>query len=65
MKRIFAILLVGMLLLSACEPKAEGVQAESFWMRTGLEDGNSAAYMMLTNFTDQDVALVGALVHDT
>lgn len=29
-------------------------------MRSGLKDGNSAAYMMLTNFTDQDVALIGA-----
>jgi copper(I)-binding protein len=60
MKRIFAILLVGMLLLSACGPKGEGLQAGNFWMRSGLKDGNSAAYMMLTNFTDQDVALIGA-----
>lgn len=60
MKRVFAILFAGMFLLSACSPKGEGVQAEKFWMRSGLKDGNSAAYMMLTNFTDQDVALVGA-----
>lgn len=60
MKRVFAVLFAGMLLLSACGPKGEGVQAEKFWMRTGLKDGNSAAYMMLTNFTDQDVALIGA-----
>ena len=60
MKRVFAILFAGMFLLSACGPKGEGVQAEKFWMRSGLKDGNSAAYMMLRNFTDQDVALVGA-----
>src|SRR5512145_2897535 len=60
MKRVLAILFAGMLLLSACGPKGEGVQAENFWMRSGLKDGNSAAYMMLTNFTDQDVALIGA-----
>ena len=60
MKRVFAILLLGMFLLSACGPKGEGVQAENFWMRSGLKDGNSAAYMLLTNFTDQDVALIGA-----
>ena len=60
MKRVFAILLLGMFLLSACGPKGEGVQAENFWMRSGLKDGNSAAYMILTNFTDQDVALIGA-----
>ena len=60
MKRVFAILLLGMFLLSACGPKGEGVQAENFWMRSGLKEGNSAAYMILTNFTDQDVALIGA-----
>ena len=60
MKRIFAILLAGMLLLSACGPKGEGVQATDFWMRSGMKDGNSAAYMMITNYTDQDVALIGA-----
>ena len=59
MKRIFAMLLSGMLLLSACGPKGEGVQATDFWMRSGLKDGNSAAYMMVTNFTDADVALIG------
>ncbi|GAB4497699.1 MAG: hypothetical protein OHK003_07200 [Anaerolineales bacterium] len=29
-------------------------------MRAGMKDGNSAAYMMLTNYTNADVALVGA-----
>lgn len=60
MKRIVALFLAGMMLLSACAPRGEGVQAADFWMRSGLKDGNSAAYMMLTNFTQQDVALVGA-----
>ncbi|MBI2331025.1 MAG: copper chaperone PCu(A)C [Chloroflexi bacterium] len=60
MKRFLVILLAGMLLLSACGPKGEGVQAGNFWMRSGLKDGNSATYMMLTNFTDSDVALLGA-----
>jgi copper(I)-binding protein len=60
MKKLLFFVLAGMLILSACGPKGEGVQAENFWMRTGLKDGNSAAYMMLTNFTDQDVALIGA-----
>lgn len=60
MKRVFGILLAGMFLLSACGPKGEGVQAEGYWMRSGMKDGNSAGYMMLTNFTDRDVALIGA-----
>lgn len=60
MKRVFAIFLAGIIFLSACAPKGEGVQAEGYWMRTGMKDGNSAAYMMLTNFTGKDVALIGA-----
>lgn len=36
------------------------MQAEGYWMRTGMKDGNSAAYMMLTNFTGKDIALIGA-----
>jgi copper(I)-binding protein len=60
MKKIFSFVLAGMVLLGACGPKGEGVQAEGYWMRSGLKDGNSAAYMTLTNFTDADVALVGA-----
>lgn len=60
MKKGFALILAGILFLSACASKGEGLQAEGYWMRSGLKDGNSAAYMMLTNFTDQDVALIGA-----
>jgi len=60
MKRVLVFVLAGILLLSACTPKGEGVQAEGYWMRTGMKDGNSAAYMMLTNYTNADVALVGA-----
>jgi hypothetical protein len=59
MKRIFAMLLAGMFLLSACST-GEGVEAHEFWMRSGLKDGNSAAYMILHNHTDKDVALIGA-----
>lgn len=60
MKKGFVLILAGILFLSACAPKGEGVQTEGYWMRSGLKDGNSAAYMMLTNYTDQDVALIGA-----
>lgn len=60
MKRVLAFFAVGMLLLGGCGAKGEGVQAEGYWMRSGLKDGNSAAYMTLTNFTDADVALIGA-----
>lgn len=59
MKKIFTILLAGMLALAACAPKGEGVQADGYWMRSGMAGGNGAAYMTLTNFTDTDVALTG------
>lgn len=59
MKRMMLFVLAGMFLLSACGPKGEGVQATDFWMRSGLKDGNSAAYMMVTNYKDQDVVLIG------
>lgn len=62
MKRFFTLIVAGAIFLSACDGvmSGEGVQAGGFWMRSGLKDGNSAAYMMLTNYTDQDVSLVGA-----
>lgn len=60
MRKILVLILLGMFVLSACGPKGEGVHAENFWMRSGLKDGNSAAYMLLTNYTPQDVALIGA-----
>jgi copper(I)-binding protein len=60
MKRIVIFVLAGMFLMTACGPKGEGVQAEGYWMRPGLKDGNSAAYMMLINFTDADAVLIGA-----
>ncbi len=59
MKKIVMFVLAGMFLLNACGPKGEGVQADGYWVRSGMKDGNSAAYMMLTNYTDADVALVG------
>lgn len=61
MKRIFVIVLAGMLLLSACgAPKSGAIEASDFWARSGLKDGNSAAYMMLVNGTGQDDELIGA-----
>lgn len=61
MKRIFVIVLAGMLLLSACgAPKSDAIEASDFWARSGLKDGNSAAYMMLVNGTGQDDELIGA-----
>lgn len=61
MKKIIMILLAGMLLLSACgAPMSDAVEAKDGWVRTGMMGGTSAAYMMLSNGTPQDVFLVGA-----
>jgi len=59
MKKIVMFVLAGMLSLSACGPRGEGVQATDYWMRSGLKDGNSAGYMLITNYSDADVALTG------
>lgn len=60
MKKILTFVLAGAILLGACGSKGEGVQAEGAWARSGMKDGNSAAYLTLTNFTDADAALIGA-----
>lgn len=61
MKKIIVFVLAGMLLLSACgAPKSDAIEASSYWARSGLKDGNSAAYMLLVNGTGQDDELIGA-----
>ncbi len=66
MKKVLMLFLVGILFLSACgsadagHENGEGVEAHDYWARTGLKDGNSAAYMLLHNHTTEDDALVGA-----
>jgi len=67
MKKIYLLVLVSVLLLSACGPAAdmghqdgEGVEAHDFWARAALKDGTSAAYMLLHNHGTEDDALIGA-----
>jgi periplasmic copper chaperone A len=61
MKKFLMFVLAGMLLLAACgAPMSDAVEAKDAWARTGMQGGTSAAYMMLSNGTPQDVALVGA-----
>ncbi len=60
MKRVLAMLLAT-LLLSACGADLPNeVTAKDYWARSGMKDGNSAAYMLLQNGTDQDDELIGA-----
>lgn len=61
MKKFFMFVLAGSLLLSACgAPMTDEVTVKDAWARSGMKDGNSAAYMMLTNTTGLDDELVGA-----
>jgi len=61
MKKIFFSLILTSLLLAACGANMPNeVAAKDFWARSGMKDGNSAAYMMLQNGTDADDELIGA-----
>ena len=71
MKKIFAFVLAGALLLSACgggmagggdteHTDGEGVEAHDYWARSGMAGGNSAAYMLLHNHGAEADALVSA-----
>ena len=67
MKKIFAFVLAGALLLSACgggmaggEEHGEGVEAHGYWARAGMTGGNAAAYMLLHNHGAEADALIGA-----
>lgn len=62
MKKLLVFILAGMFVLSACGGMSggEGIEAHNFWARPGMMDGNSAAYMMVKNFTDADDAVIGA-----
>jgi copper(I)-binding protein len=61
MKKKFFSLILTSLLLTACGmnmPKE--VMAADAWARSGMKDGNSAAYMLIQNGTDVDDELIGA-----
>ncbi len=61
MKKILIFVLAGMLLLGACgAPKTDAIEAVDYWARSGIKDGNSAAYMRLVNGTGQADELIGA-----
>jgi hypothetical protein len=61
MKKMFFALILTSLLLTACGAAMPSeVSAMDFWARSGMKDGNSAAYMILQNGTDADDELIGA-----
>ena len=61
MKKILLVLILGALFLAACSANMSNeVAAKDYWARSGMKDGNSAAYMLLQNGTDKDDELIGA-----
>lgn len=61
MKRILFALAIGSLFLSACGSNMPNeVAVKDYWARSGMKDGNSAAYVLLQNGTSADVELIGA-----
>jgi copper(I)-binding protein len=63
MKKILVLFLAGMLLLSACGAvgkEGTGIEVRDFWTRSAMKDGNSAAYMLLHNYSAQEDILTGA-----
>jgi periplasmic copper chaperone A len=60
MKKILLILILGTLFLAACGAKLPNeVTAKDYWARSGMKDGNSAAYMLLQNGTSTGDELIG------
>lgn len=61
MKKILLMSILGTLLLTACGANMPNeVTAKDYWARSGMKDGNSAAYVILQNGTSTDVELIGA-----
>lgn len=59
MKKIFAIALTGLLLLSACGAK-EGIEIRDAWARTSMQGMNSAVYFVIQNHNKGADELIGA-----
>lgn len=59
MKRVSMLILLGILILSACGTVGKDVEAHDYWARAALKDGNGAVYMLLHNHSTEDDALVG------
>jgi copper(I)-binding protein len=53
MKRLYMILLVGILLLSACNSET-GLKVHDPWIQSAAQGANGAVYFVLHNHTDQD-----------
>ncbi len=63
MKKILILVFAGTLLLSACGAAGKqgtDIEANDYWARSAMKDGNGAAYMLLHNYSANDDAVIGA-----
>ena len=58
MKRVFVLLMVGTLLLNACDA-ATDIEVSNAWMRPAAKDGNGAIYFVLQNHSAGTDELTG------
>jgi copper(I)-binding protein len=58
MKKNIIILLLGILMLSACDA-ATGIEISNAWARPALKDGNGAVYFLLQNHSAGSEELTG------
>jgi len=58
MRCLYMILLVGILLLSACNTET-GLKVHDPWIQSTAQGQNGAVYFVVHNHTDQDDALIG------
>ncbi|MDO8752964.1 MAG: hypothetical protein Q7J80_03635 [Anaerolineales bacterium] len=59
MKRMLMFILAGLLLGACVAPKSNSIEVSNYWARTGMKDGNGAAYMLITNGARQADELIG------
>jgi len=61
MKKIWIVLLLTTVWLSACQPQAgDGIEVRDYWLRPAARGGNTAMYMLIRNRSAEPDVLVGA-----
>ncbi|MEW6403383.1 MAG: copper chaperone PCu(A)C [Chloroflexota bacterium] len=60
MKKLLLILVVGVLLLTACQAEEESVEAHDYWLRAAAQGENSAMYLLLHNHETTTDEFIGA-----
>ena len=59
MKRTVEVIIIAVLLLTACSPK-EGMEVRDAWARAAAQGENGAVYFVIHNYSAADDFLVGA-----